>query len=249
MFLFDRIENPRTRKFAYIATGLAAVAVVAIIVGYIVLYAVVSDSPNLAGTAPPIPTAAAGAKKVSLPSGSTVLHFVVDTGSSAKYVAREQLSFAPVPTHAVGTTKDVTGDLYLTKQGLATDQKSSFKVNVSTITSDESLRDRAMKGATALGTDQYPMAVFVFDSLSGFPTDYSAEKEAVLQMSGNLTLKATTKPVTWTVHARTNGEYLTAIADIDLKMTDFGITPPVSSNARVEDGVHLQVTLFAKLAK
>ncbi|HLF76189.1 MAG TPA: YceI family protein [Dehalococcoidia bacterium] len=248
MFPFNRVQNPKTRKLAYIAAGLVALAVVAIVIGYVVLYAVVSDDPNLAETAPPIPTAVSGARKPSLPSGTTVLHFVVDKGSSAKYVAREQLSFAPVPTTAVGETKDVTGDIYLTRLGLAPGQKSSFKVDLRTITSDESLRDRAMKGVNALATDRFPFAEFVIESVPGFPTDYSPDKEVQLTMTGSLTLRETTKPVTWNVHARSSGDYLTAIADIDLKMTDFGITPPVASNARVEDGVHLQVTLYAKLA-
>jgi polyisoprenoid-binding protein YceI len=205
------------------------------------------DDPALAETAPPIPTAAAGARKSNIPSGST-LHFVVDKGSSAKYVAREQLSIAPVPSNAVGTTKDVTGDLFLTKAGLAQGQKSGFKVDMRTITSDESLRDRAMRGPTALGTDRFPFAEFVIESVTGFPTDYSPDHEVQVTLSGSLTLKEATKPVTWMVHARSSGDYVTAIADTDIKMTDFGITPPVASVARVEDKVHLQITLYARLS-
>jgi polyisoprenoid-binding protein YceI len=64
-----------------------------------------------------------------------------------------------------------------------------------------------------------------------------------------MTIREATKPVTFKVFARQGGDYLTAIADTDFKMSEFGITPPNASITRVEDGVHLQVTLIAKLQK
>ena len=91
--------------------------------------------------------------------------------------------------------------------------------------------------------------VFTIDTISGFPANYSGGKEVQMSMTGSMTIRETTKPVTWKVFARQGGDYLTAIADTDFKMTEFGITPPNASITRVEDGVHLQVTLIARLQK
>src|SRR5437588_2102210 len=156
MFPFSKIENRRTRRLAILGTGAVVVIVLAVagLVGQALLR---NDKPNLATDAPLIPAASNGARRTGLPqaySSGGILHFVVDSGSSAKYVAREQLALVPVPTNAVAETKDVTGDLYLTKDGLTSSQKSSFKVDLRTLVSDESLRDRQAK--SNLNTDKFP---------------------------------------------------------------------------------------------
>lgn len=247
MFPFDKIDNPRTRRLAYIGSGVVAAGVLAV-VALVAITLLRSDEADLATQAPPLPTAASGSRPAALSaSGSGVLHFVVDKGSKAKYVTREQLSVLPVPSTAVGETADVTGDLYLTKEGLATGQKSSFKVDLRTLRSDESLRDRAVTGA--LASDRFQYAQFTIDSINGFPNNYSENKQVELKLNGMLTIRDQTKPVTWTAIVRQGGEFLTAIADADIKMTDYGVTPPVVSVSRVENEMHLQVTLITKLAK
>ncbi len=247
MFPFSKIENRRTRRLVMLGTG--AVVVVALAIAGLVGPALLrNDKPNLATDAPLIPDTASG-KRTGLPaayaSGGT-LHFVVESGSSAKYVAREQLALVPVPTNAVAETKDVTGDLYVSKDGLISNQRSAFKVDLRTLVSDESLRDRQAKGN--LNTDRFPFAEFVADSATNFPKDYAANQQTELTLTGTLTLHDVSKPVEWAVFARAAGDYLTAVADTDIKMTDFGVNPPTVSVSRVEDKLHIQVTLFAKLA-
>jgi polyisoprenoid-binding protein YceI len=245
MFPFNRIENSRTRRLVYIASGVVVLAVLAV-VAVVAVTLFRSDDPDLATEAPPIPTAASGSRLTSVSAPGGLMHFVIEQGSKAKYVAREQLSVLPVPSNAVGETSAVTGDLYLTKEGLSPSQKSGFKVDLRTLRSDEALRDRAAAGA--LASDRFPFAQFTIDTVNGFPASYSENKQVELTLNGMLTLRETTKPVTWKAFARQSGEFLTAIADTDIKMTDFGISPPVASVARVEDPLHLQITLIAKLA-
>ena len=61
--------------------------------------------------------------------------------------------------------RGVKGDLYLSKDGLASGQKSSFTVDLLSLKSDESLRDRAMRGS--LNTDKFPNATYTIESLTG----------------------------------------------------------------------------------
>ena len=86
------------------------------------------------------------------------------------------------------------------------------------------------------------------DSATNFPKDYSANQQTELTLKGTLTLHDVSKPVEWAVFARAAGDYLTAVADTDIKMTDFGVNPPTVSVSRVEDKLHIQMTLIAKLA-
>jgi len=238
-----RIENPTVRR-AVLATIVGVLVLGIALVALIAVTLLRSDDPNLATNAPPLPAGSSGTAQAQ---GSTPLHFVVDKGSQVKTVVREQLTVAPVPSNAVSIAPGVTGDLYLTKDGLASAQKSTFTVDLLTLKSDEALRDRAMRGS--LATDRFPTAKFTIDSVTGFPANYSGGKEVELTMTGSMTIRETTKPVTFKVFARQGGDFLTAIADSDFKMSDFGITPPNASITRVEDGVHMQITLIAKLQK
>jgi polyisoprenoid-binding protein YceI len=227
---------------AVVAIGLAA------IVGVWLLR---SDDPNLLTEAPAIPTAGASGADVSptttavnLPAG--VRRFVVVSGeSSAKYVVEETLR--GLNATAVGTTGDVTGEIYLAKDGLYKDLPSKFKVDLRTLKTDEGMRDNYVR-QNVLRTGQFPFAEFVVDSVTGFPASYTEGGEINLMLNGTMTIKGQAKPMTFTVKARQAGNTLTATADTQFKMTDFGIDPPEVPVAKARDGVILQVVLIAREA-
>jgi polyisoprenoid-binding protein YceI len=247
------------------ALFLLAVLAVAAYVGITLLR---DDDPELATSAPQIPTATPGgaatsptslpssaptAAAVILPAG--VMRFVVDpTQSSATYVVREKLARLPIETDASGTTVDtaggdVTGELYLTAQGLATSNRSSFRVDLNTLRSDESLRDNFVRSNTLQtnqGNNRY--AEFTIESVTGFPGSYIEDTEVVLRLTGSMTIKGVTKQLTFDVKARRKGEFLTATADTTFNMSDFGINPPNVPTARAQDQVRLQVILVTRQA-
>ena len=122
---------------------------------------------------------------------------------------------------------------------------SKFTVDLSTLKSDESLRDNFIKRNT-LETSKYPDAVFTVESVDGFPSSYTENQQVQLTLNGTLSVHGVDKPVTWTVLARQSGDTLTATADTDIKFTDFGMSPPNVQIARAKDGIHLQVVLVAR---
>jgi polyisoprenoid-binding protein YceI len=248
-------------KTTKIIGGVVA-AVVVIIVVAAVVWRLRSDDPNLLTEAPAIPTGTAPTSATAateptaaattgdaaptsvpdLPAG--VLHFVVDaSGSSAKYVVKETL--AGLPSTAVGETSDVTGDLYLTETGLEPSLASGFKVDLRTLKSDESRRDNYIRG-TSLQTSQFPFAEFTITGLTDFPADYVEDTEIALTLTGDLTVKDVTQSITWQVKARRAGDTMTAVADTEFNMSDFGISPPNVQIAKAEDGVQLQVVLVLR---
>jgi polyisoprenoid-binding protein YceI len=236
--------------------GLLAVAVVAVIA----IQLLRSDDPNLATEAPQIAiatpegnatgsTAAAAPTQppssndgAALPEG--VRHFViVPAESEAKYVVRESLR--GLTTNAVGTTRVIEGGIYLTETGLSDAGESVFRVDLSTLESDEGMRDNFIKRNT-LQTSRFQYATFVIEDVSGFPAGYVEDTEVVMTISGTLTVRDVSKPVTWAVKARQLGNTLTAVADLTITFQDFGMSPPSVPIATAEDEIQLQIVLVAR---
>jgi polyisoprenoid-binding protein YceI len=249
------------KRILLVAIGLFTLAVLAV-VAYVGVSLWRDDDPELLTSAPEIPagidqpaTSPTSAAATSA-SSTGVLRFVVDPGqSSATYIVREKLARLPVENDASGTTQDVasgdvTGELHLTAQGLASSAKSSFRVDLNTLASDERLRDNFVRTNT-LRTGQgnnNRYAEFTIESVSGFPANYTEGQEVSLSLTGQMTIKGVTKPVTFEVKARRAGEFLTATADTSFNMSEFGIEPPNVPTARAHDLVRLQVVLVAKQA-
>jgi len=260
------------RRLIILAGSLVVLAIVAV-VALVIIEKARSDDPGLRTSAPEIPTAIAGAdvpatlrpattttavtagtgtatpSTASTPAPSNAaFHFVIDsTQSSAKYVVTEKLARLPVESDAVGTTSDVTGDIFLTPSGLAPGSKSSFKVDLRTLKTDESLRDRFVRDNT-LQTSQFPFAEYEITSITGLPANYSENTEVPVTITGNMTIHGVTKPMTFTSKARRAGTDLTGIADVDFKMSDFGIAPPSVPIAKAHDEIHVQVVIVARQA-
>ena len=241
------------RRFICIGGALAGLVVLAI-AALVAITLIRSDDPNLRTEAPAIPTTAAPAQSGTdlsnatapdLPSG--VLRFVIDSaGSEVKYVVRETLR-GVVGSNAVGTTNAITGAIYLTPDGLSTAVQSEFNVDLRELRTDESRRDRYMRN-NVLDTRQFPFAAFAAESITGFPAGYVEGEEVSLTLNGQLTVHGVNNRVDWVVKVRRAGDTLTAIADTDFNMSDFGITPPNVQVAKAEDGVHLQATILVRIA-
>jgi polyisoprenoid-binding protein YceI len=246
------------KKPVLIVGGVVALVAIAI-VALVAVQLLRSDDPNLATEAPLIssgssgstaagstasvdPTTAASTGSDAAPGG--VREFViVPAESEAKYVVRESLR--GLTTNAVGTTRDIEGSIFLTEGGLSDAGTSTFRVDLSTLQSDEGMRDGYIK-RTTLQTDQYPFAEFVVEDISGFPTGYVEDTEVEMTISGTLTVKDVSKPVTWAVKARQLGDTLTAVADLMITFQDFGMTPPSVPIAQAEDNIQLQIVLVAR---
>lgn len=241
-----------------VLVGVAVAVIALVVVGAAVVWTLRSDDPDLLTEAPAIPTsapsgvdespteepekAASNVADIDLPEG--VRRFVVVPGdSSAKYVVEETLS--GLPATAVGVTTDVTGEIYLTADGLYDGAESKFMVDLSTLKTDESRRDNFVRD-NVLQTRQFQFAEFVIESVDGFPAGYVEGDEASLTLAGTMTIRDVSLPMTFTVLARQAADTLTATADTQFLMSDFGIDPPQVTIAKAKDGVVLQVVLIAR---
>src|SRR5437899_68560 len=196
-------------------------------------------------SARPTQTASTGAAIQSTAASAAAadaIRLVVDSSASqASYHAREQLVGKTLPSDAVGTSKSVSGSLVVGADGSVLADQSKISVDLSKLQSNESRRDNFIKTDT-LQTSRFPMATFVPTAVQGLPTPLPTSGQATFQLSGELTVHGVTKPVIWQVTAQFTETTVTGSATTDVKITDFGMTPPRAGPVlSIEDGLTLEL--------
>jgi polyisoprenoid-binding protein YceI len=147
----------------------------------------------------------------------------------------------------VGTTQAIQGQLNLNFDDLSSPVEDNyFEVDLSTLTSDQSLRDGWIRdNGPSFG--QYPIATFVANSVTGAPTSYTEGEEVEFALTGDMTIREITQPVTFTVRASLQDNRLQGVATSSMLLTDFGIDPPSFANTlTVKDEFTIQVEFLAQ---
>src|SRR6266851_1711392 len=196
-------------------------------------------------------TAASGQSATSVPAATQAaaadaVRLVVDSSTSqASYHAREQLVGKTLPSDAVGTSTGVSGALVLAADGSVRADQSKISVDLTRLQSNESRRDNWIKNDT-LQTSRFPMATFVPSGVQGLPMPLPTSGQVTFQLLGDLTVHGVTKPATWQVTAQFGETSVSGSATTDVKITDFGMTPPkVGPVLSIEDALTLELAFTA----
>ena len=179
-------------------------------------------------------------------SGSLTFRIIADR-SEAAYFVSEQLASLPLPSTASGVTSDVEGEFHLTADGtaLAPDTTSQFTIGLTSLQSDESIRDNRVQGA--LETGLFPTATFTFTSFDGYEPSIAEGEQQDIRLTGTLDLHGVRREVTWKVEALREANVITALATVTIAFADYGITPPsVGGFTLVGNEATLQVQLVAE---
>jgi polyisoprenoid-binding protein YceI len=240
-----------------VIAGVGAVGLLALVAVAGGWYLFVREDAQLATSAPDIPDEIAAA--TDAPDDTTASEVAESDGalafainaelSEAAYFVDEELATIGIPSTAKGATNNVTGTLYVAADGtaLATDQASSFTVDLTGLTSDEDRRDQRVQ--QALDTGSYQSATFTVTSVSGYDPSIVDSEEQTLQLTGTLDLHGVQKEVTWEVKAFREGDAISALATVTISFADFDITAPTFQGlVSISDEATLQVQLIAELA-
>jgi len=219
-------------------TRILSVTIVALVAVACGGAASVAVDPTAAPTTAALPTAA--------PTASG-LAWTVSDKSKATVRVREQLAALPAPSDAVLVATGAKGSFGLNADGTFA-AGSQISCDVSSLTSDQSLRDSFVK-QTVLGTRQFPTTTFVPTSTTGLTVPLAASGHFTFKMIGKLTIHGVTKDVTFDVDATRAGGDLTATATLNptFKFEDFGMQPPAAPGRviSVVDEVKLTIDLVA----
>lgn len=146
---------------------------------------------------------------------------------------------------AVGRTSDVDGSLTLAG---TTVNAATFTVDMTTVRSDESRRDNQFKGRV-MDVAQFPTSTFTLTSPIDLGGALPGDKaEVTVAATGDLTLRGTTKSVTFNLAARRNGGNIEVNGQIPIVFEEWGIPNPSFGGITTEDNGLLEFLLVFRKA-
>lgn len=211
-----------------------------------------TQEPTAAAPAAPAATEEAASAAPTEPeaaeaSASLRAFQIVPEQSEAAYQVQEEFFNRPVNiVNPIGRTQAIEGEFQLTISGnqvqLADNQ---FIVDLRTLASDEARRDNRIRDEW-LESNTYPWAEFKATTIEDFPANAAEGQDVSFKVTGDMTIREITKPQTFAVTARLDGDTFTGTATSYILMRDYGFEPPsILGMLEVTDGVTVTVNFTA----
>jgi polyisoprenoid-binding protein YceI len=200
-------------------------------------------------TQPPAATEAAPAQpqptETAAPAAGSATLYRIDAGQSeAHYEVSETFFQGNRLNLAIGRTKGIAGDVLVDFANPASSQIGTIVINVNQLTSDEGRRDNYIRN-NALESAKYPEATFKPTKIEGIPASVKPGDSLTLKVTGDLTVKETTKPVTFEVTLTADQDKLTGSAVTEILLSDFGAGPIQLAMLQTEDKAKLVLDFVA----
>ena len=180
----------------------------------------------------------------SATSDASTLYAIESGASEATFTLDEVLRGSPKTV--VGTTDQVSGQIAFDATDPSSLQVGTILIDARTLQTDDSSRTRVLNNQI-LSTDQYEYISLTPTSLSGLPETVTVGQPFTFQLTGDLTLRDTTRPATFDVTATMADDgTLTGTATSTIAYSDWGISiPSVPFVASVGDQVVLGLSFNA----
>jgi len=178
--------------------------------------------------------------------GSTL--YAIESGASeATFTIDEVLRGSPKTV--VGTTDQVSGQIAFDPSDPGSLQVGTILIDARTLQTDDSSRTRVLNNQI-LDTSQYEYISLTPTSLSGLPESVSVGVPFTFALTGDLTIRDTTRPATFDVTAMLGEDgTLTGTATSTIQYADWGLSiPSVPFVASVGDQVVLGLAFNATTA-
>ena len=203
-----------------------------------------TSTPAPAATATPTAEPESDADAVGWPAV-----FTLAEGSIARYQVEEVLARTGFFI-ATGETTAVAGQIAFDADGGIVADASRIAVQAATLSTDSSRRDGYVRNRTLL-TDTYPEVVFIPQSIQwATPPQGELTGEQDFAISGDLTIRDQTRPVTWDGNAAFGADGSVAgSASVQFTFDDFGMDKPsVAIVLSVEDEILLELDFVGTMA-
>ena len=164
--------------------------------------------------------------------------FLVGDGSEATFTVREKLSILPLPNDAVVRTSAISGEIHLDGR------PSVINIDLHQLSSDQSQRDRYVRNRMFPND---PIASFAVAELGQLPEGFTKGETVTGVVTGLLTLRGITVPLSFEVEARDDGDDLFVLGRTSFVWSDFEMRPPnIAGRIQVQDEVNVEVLLAVK---
>ena len=137
----------------------------------------------------------------------------------------------------VGATEKVTGEFRINPDNVTRGVSGSVTVNPADLKTGIEWRDRDLR--KALETEKYPEIRFTVEEVQASFPSLAERADIAVTIKGVMVIRRVERPMTWTGRARIDEGKLWVRGEAELKMTDFGITPPRKFFMAVGEGVRL----------
>ena len=180
--------------------------------------------------------------------------FTIDRAMSAATI---EVGKAGLFSFAAGHTHEVTGPI---ENGIVTiDAQDAAKSSIQLVIATARLKvsakgeppddvpkvQQAMEGEKVLNIALYPRITFKSTAVNGVPREQAPTFDATV--TGTLTIREKSQPVTATVHVQRGSGSVTATGRFAIKQTAFGIQPiSVAGVVKVEDELRISFRIIAK---
>ncbi|MEI8167525.1 MAG: YceI family protein [Chloroflexales bacterium] len=197
-------------------------------------------------TTVPAATDAAATAPASAAAASTVFNIVPAESAVTYEVGETFLSQNNRFNVAVGKTQVISGAVNLDRANPRNSTVGPIQIDLSAFQSDNQRRDNAIRD-NWLESARFPLATFVPTKIEGLPATYNDGEALTLTITGDLTVRDVTKPVTFTVTGKVVGTEMSGVASAEIKMSDVGVTPPdIAGMLRAEDKVKISFSFVAR---
>lgn len=225
-----------------VATAIPATAVPAA-VEEVVAETVVEAAPTVEQAATAEEPAATEEAAPAAAAEPTV-YTIDQTASQVRFELDEDLRGSRITV--VGITDQVAGQLALNLADLSTAQIGVLQINARTLMTDNNFRNRAIQNEI-LDTGEYEFITFAPTSVDGLPASATVGQPVQFTITGDLTIRDITQPVTFTVEATAASEgQIVGTASAVINRADYELNiPSVPSVANVEEEVDLIINFTA----
>ena len=181
---------------------------------------------------------------------TAVVYRIDRAESSVRFEIDEILNGSP--KRVVGVTSEVAGEILIDFDNPTASSLGAVVINVRTLQTDSSFRDRAMRGPI-LGSarDENEFATFEPTGITGLPDQVSVGDRVSLTVAGDFTLSGVTLPVEFAVEvAVVTADRIEVSGAATVLRSDFGLdVPDVPSVSDVADEVSLAIDLVALVGR
>ena len=166
-----------------------------------------------------------------------------NNGSEARYVVSERLAGSEKTT--VGTTTVLGGDIVIDTSDPSASTVGEIVVNVEMFQSDSNLRDKRLRH-DFLESTHFPFVHFVPTAIEGLPSEFVESTVVPLEITGDLTVKETTLPATFSGSVVVHDDRLTIDMQAMVLGSSFDVGPiNIARLAHTDDEITLQLELVA----
>lgn len=194
-------------------------------------------------------TTEATAQSIAANPGDLVVFNLVADDSEVRFILNEVLRGSP--NTVTGRTNQIAGQIAVDFANPAASQVGEIRIDARTLATDNELRNRAIRGQILQSSqDQYEFISFKPTEVTGLPAAVTMGQAFEFQITGDLTIRDITKPVTFDVTVTPDSESkLEGLATATVHRGDFGLTiPNVPGVADVDEDVRLEITFVAQAA-